>query len=382
MRTAIGSAVFATLALLGGGQAHADVVKIGFPTCLSGAGAVYGKSTSNAVNMAVDELNKAGGVNGHTFAMVIADGKCSPREAALAAEKLVVNDGVNALLGGVASSASLAIKAVAEREKVPMLEGVAGSNALTQKGDKYIFRVVPNMAMYSDFTTDYMCNTLKPKRVAYIFQNTDFGRETVDLSKAALEKCGAQTVGWFPGAPDENNFQTVVTDLKAKKPDVTFIIHWPPPAIAFLRQAKESGLQSIWFNIGSLSGPDFTDKAGGFAEGFTGVNPFEAGSNRAEAKHFTDEYKKRFGMDPDWFAAGYYTGVKVVADAVRRGGPSREAISAALKDTKDLKTALGTISFDDTGQAPSSFTLFQFLGGHRKILRESTMVGPRFIEMK
>lgn len=381
MRRLVGFAILVTLALFGG-PAQADVVKIGFPTCLSGPGAVYGKSTSNAVNMAVDELNKSGGVNGHTFAMVITDGKCSPREAALAAEKLTINDAVNALLGGVASSASLAIKAVAEREKVPMLEGVAGSNALTQKGDAYVYRVVPNMAMYADFATDYLCNTLKPKRVAYIFQNTDFGRETVDLSKAALEKCGAQTVGWFPGAPDENNFQTVVTDLKAKKPDVTFVIHWPPPAIAFLRQAKESGLKSIWFNIGSLSGPDFTDKAGAFAEGFTGINPFEAGSQRPEAKQFTDGYKKRFGIDPDWFAAGYYTSVKVIADAVRRGGPSRAAIAAALKQTKDLKTPLGTISFDETGQAPSSFTLFQYVDGHRKIMRESTMVGPRFIEMK
>lgn len=363
------------------GQASADVVKIGFPTCLSGPGATYGNYTSKAVNMAVDQLNKQGGVNGHTFEMVINDGKCSPREAALAAEKLVINDGVQALLGGVASSASLAIKAVADREKVPMLEGVAGANNLTQKGD-YVYRVVPNMTMYTDFGSDYLCNTIKPKRVAYVFQNTDFGREVADLSKVALEKCGAQTVGWFPGAPDENNFQTIVTDLKSKNPDVVFIVHWPPPAIAFLRQAKETGLKSLWFNIGSLSGPDFTDKAGAFAEGFTGINPFEAGSERSQAKAFTDEFKKRYGTDPDWFAAGYYTCVMVIADAVRRGGPTREGINRALKETKGLQTVLGTVSFDDNGQAPGSFTLFQFSNGKRTIKREATMVGSRFIEMK
>lgn len=374
--------VVATPVVLLSGPSRADVVKIGFPTCLSGAGATYGKSTSNATQMAVDELNKAGGVDGHTFAMVFADGKCSPREATLAAEKLVINDEVNALVGAVASSASLAVKAVAEREHVPMVEGVAGSNALTQKGNSFIFRVVPNMTMYTDFASDYLCKVVKPQRVAFVFQTTDFGRETADLSKAALEKCGAKTVGWFPGAPDEANFQTVITEMKSSNPDVVYLIHFPPPAISFLRQAKEAGLKAVWFNIGSLSGPDFTDKAGAFAEGFTGVNPFEAGSERPEAKRFTEDFKQRFGNVPDWFAAGYYTSVKVIADAVHRGGPSREGIAKALAETKDLKTILGTISFDATGQAPSSFTLFQYSGGERKIRREATMVGGTFVEMK
>jgi branched-chain amino acid transport system substrate-binding protein len=381
MKRMAAAAVLALLAL-SGGRAHADVVKIGFPTCLTGPGAVYGKATSNAVNMAVDELNGSGGVNGHTFEMDITDGKCSPREASLAAEKLAVNDGVNALLGAVASSASLAVKAVAERENVPMLEGVAGSDALTQPGDVYIYRVVPNMHMYTAFGADYLCNVIKPQRVAYVFQNTDFGRETVDLSKAALEKCGAKTVGWFPSAPDENNFQTAITELKASNPDVTFLIHWPPAAIAFLRQAKEAGFKSLWFNVGSLSGPDFTNKAGVFAEGFTGLNPFEATSQRPEAKRFTDDYRKRYGEDPDWFAAGYYTCVKVIADAVRRGGTSRAGIAKALKDTKDVKTVLGPISFDSTGQAPSSFTLFVYQDGRRQIKRESTLVGQNFMELK
>ena len=265
--------------------------------------------------------------------------------------------------------------AVAEREGVPMLEGVAGSDALTQKGDVYIYRVVPNMHMYTKFGSDYLCNVVKPKRVAYVFQNTDFGRETVDLSKAALEKCGAKTVGWFPGAPDETNFQTAITELKASDPEVTFLIHWPPPAIAFLRQAKEAGLKSLWFNIGSLSGPDFTDKAGAFAEGFTGLNPFEATSQRPEAKRFAEDYRKRYGDDPDWFAAGYYTCVYVIADAVRRGGPSRADITKALKETRGLNTVLGPISFDSTGQASSSFTLFTFHNGRREIKSEGTQVG-------
>lgn len=173
-----------------------------------------------------------------------------------------------------------------------------------------------------------------------------------------------------------------MTDLKSKDPDVVFVVHWPPPAIAFLRQAKESGLKSLWFNIGSLSGPDFTDKAGAFAEGFTGINPFEAGSQRPEAKRFTEEFRKRFGNDPDWFAAGYYTCVMVIADAVRRGGPTRAGINKALKETKDLDTVLGRISFDESGQAPSSFTLFQFTNGKRIIKREATMAGGKFVEMK
>ncbi len=349
-------------------------LKIGFPTCLSGVGAAYGESTSKAVRMAADEVNTAGGIKGAKVEVVLADGKCDPREAALAAEKLVISDSVQALLGGIASSPSLAVKAVAERERVPMVEGVAGTNALTQTGNKYVFRVVPNIAMYTEFSVDHLCKVMKPKRVGYVFQNTDFGKEVVELSKQQLEACGAKTVGWFPGRPDETNFSTAITALKAEQPDLVFLIHWPPPAISFLRQAREFGLKSTWFNVGSLSGPDFTEKAGELAEGFTGVNVFEPGSTRPLAQRFTEEFKRRYGHAPDWFAAGNYVAVRLIADAASRGGLTRDGIAKALAETKGFKSLLGEISFDETGQAPSFFTLFRYTGGKRVVVTESERV--------
>jgi len=366
-------AVAATLVFATAGTA-VETLRIGFPTCLSGPGAAYGESTSNAVKMAADEINAAGGVRGARVEVILADGKCDPREAALAAEKLVINDKVHALLGGIASSPSLAVKAVADREKVPMVEGVAGTNALTVDGNKYVFRVVPNMAMYTEFSAGYLCTELKPKRVAYVFQQTDFGTETVEFSKAKLEACGAQTVGWFPGRPDETNFATAITSLKAQQPDLVFLIHWPPAAIAFLRQAREFGLKSTWFNVGSLSGPDFTARAGDLAEGFMGVNVFEPGSARPLAQRFTEEYQRRYGKVPDWFAAGNYVATKLIADAAARGGVSREGIARALAETKRFKSLLGEISFDRTGQAPSFFTLFRYTGGKRVVVTESDRV--------
>lgn len=372
MRTGI--VLSALIGLVAAAPAGAQqVLKIGFPTCLSGPGAAYGESTSKAVRMAADEVNAAGGVKGSKIEIVLADGKCDPREAALAAEKLVINDNVQALLGGVASSASLAVKAVAQRERLPMVEGVAGTNALTQTGNKYIYRLVPNMSMYTDYSVDYLCNVAKPKRVAYVFQNTDFGKEVVELSKQRLEACGAKTVGWFSNRPDETNFSTAITSLKAEQPDLVFLIHWPPPAIAFLRQAREFGLKSTWFNVGSLSGPDFTDKAGDLAEGFMGVNVFEPGSTRPLAQRFTDEFKRRYGHAPDWFAAGNYVAVRLIADAAARGGVSREGIAKGLVDTKGYQSLLGDISFDETGQAPSWFTLFRYTGGKRVVMNESTI---------
>ena len=351
-----------------------QTLTIGFPTCLSGPGAAYGESTSKAVRMAADEINAAGGVKGAKVEVVLSDGKCDPREAALAAEKLVISDNVTALLGGVASSPSLAVKAVAERERVPMVEGVAGTNALTQKGNKYVFRVVPNIAMYTEFSVDHLCKVMKPKKIAYIFQNTDFGKEVVELSKQRLEACGAKTVGWFPGRPDETNFATAITALKAEQPDLVFMIHWPPPAISFLRQAREFGLKSTWFNVGSLSGPDFTEKAGEIADGFMGVNVFEPGSTRPLAQKFTEDFRKRYNHAPDWFAAGNYVAVRLIGDAASRGGVSREGIAKALAETKGFKSLLGDISFDETGQAPSFFTLFRFTGGKRVVVTESDRV--------
>jgi branched-chain amino acid transport system substrate-binding protein len=358
---------------LSGPVAAQQTLKIGFPTCLSGVGAAYGDSTSKAVRMAADEINAKGGVKGAKVEVILADGKCDPREAALAAEKLAINDNVHALLGGVASSPSLAVKAVADREHVPMVEGIAGANGLTQKGDKYVYRVVPNMLMYTDFSVDYLCNVAKPKRVGYVFQNTDFGKEVVELSRKRLEACGAKTVGWFPGRPDETNFATAITAMKAQQPDIVFLIHWPPPAISFLRQAREFGLKSTWFNVGSLSGPDFTQKAGDLAEGFTGVNVFEPGSTRPLAKRFTEDFQKRYGHAPDWFAAGNYVSVQLIADAAARGGISREGIAKALAETKGFPSLLGDISFDETGQAPSWFTLFRYSGGKRQVVKEASL---------
>ncbi|MGH7226519.1 MAG: ABC transporter substrate-binding protein, partial [Gemmataceae bacterium] len=326
--------------------------------------------------------NEAGGINGNTLKMIITDGKCEPREAALAAERLVTEDNVNVLLGGVASSATLAVKAVAVRNKVPMVAGVAGADVLTQKGNKYIFRVVPDISMYTEFGVNYLCNVMKVKRVAFVFQNMALGRETVDLSKPRLEACGATIVGSFPGSAQETNFQTTITDLKAERPDVTFLIRWPSSAIAFLRQAAEAGFHSTWFNIGSLSGPDFTAQAGKFAEGLIGVNVFEPSTNRPLAKRFAEAFVKRYHHQPDWFAAGFYTAVKVIANAIRRGGTTRAGIAEALAKTKNLPTILGPITFDDKGQASSLFTLFQYRNGQRKILRENVLVGQRYLPLK
>lgn len=363
-----------TLVLLATPALAQQVLKVGFPTCLSGPGAVYGESTSKAVKMAADEINAAGGVRGAKVEVILADGKCDPREAALAAEKLVISDKVQALLGGIASSPSLAVKAVAEREKVPMVEGVAGTNALTQKGNRYVFRVVPNLAMYTEFSAAILCEKVKPKKVAYVFQQTDFGTETVEFSKAKLGACGAKTAGWYPGRPDETNFATVITNLKAEQPDLVFLIHWPPAAIAFLRQAREFGFKSTWFNVGSLSGPDFTAKAGELAEGFMGVNVFEPGSDRPLAQKFTEDFKRRYGHVPDWFAAGNYVCLKLIADAAARGGLTSEGIAKALAETKGYKSFLGEISFDETGQAPSFFTLFRYANGKRVVVTESDRV--------
>ncbi len=371
--TRVAIAALASLALATPAVAQ-QTLKIGFPTCLTGVGAAYGESTSRAVKMAADEINAAGGVKGAKVEMVLADGKCDPREAALAAEKLAINDKVQALLGGIASSPSLAVKAVADREHVPMVEGVAGTNALTQKGDTYVFRVVPSIAMYIDFSADYLCKVMKPKRVGYVFQQTDFGKEVVEGSKRRLEACGARTVGWFPGRPDETNFSTAITALKAEQPDLVFLIHWPPPAIAFLRQSREFGLKSTWFNVGSLSGPDFTAKAGDLAEGFMGVNVFEPGSTRPLAQKFTEEFQRRYGHQPDWFAAGNYVAVKLIADAAARGGLTRAGIAKALADTHGFKSLLGDITFDETGQAPSFFTLFRYAGGKRLVVTESEKI--------
>ena len=152
------------------------------------------------------------------------------------------------------------------------------------------------------------------------------------------------------------------------------MIHWPPPAISFLRQAREFGLKSTWFNVGSLSGPDFTEKAGELADGFMGVNVFEPGSTRPLAQRFTEEFRRRHGHAPDWFAAGNYVAVRLIGDAAARGGVTREGIAKALAETKGFKSLLGDIAFDETGQAPSFFTLFRFTGGKRVVVTESDRV--------
>jgi branched-chain amino acid transport system substrate-binding protein len=139
-------------------------------------------------------------------------------------------------------------------------------------------------------------------------------------------------------------------------------------ALPFLRQAQQAGFHSRWANAASLSNPKFLQDAGGLADGFIGITHFEATTAQGDGRAFVDKFQSKYGQMPTHYSAVYYDTIRMIADAIRRGGAEREAILGALKNT-DVAGITGRIKFNDQGQASIGTVIFKWVNGRKEILQ-------------
>ncbi|MHB1653802.1 MAG: ABC transporter substrate-binding protein [Desulfitobacteriaceae bacterium] len=348
----------------GGGQKSVTVGAI-FP--LTGGSAYQGKSFKQATELAQAEINANGGINGMKLEVLFEDDKGTPAEGVNAAQKLITQNKVSAILGDFNSNVTMAVRGVTEREKVVQITPGSTADDITAPGHPYMFRnLMPNNFQGPELAK-YATKKLNLQNVAILAENTDYGRTGAEQYKKTAESLGAKVPAVEYYNQGDKDFYAQLTKIKSLNPQGIFIAGLITEGAQILKQARDLGIKTQWLGLGGFTNDSFAKLSEGAAEGMIHVSYFEPDYKYfPDSKNFVEAYKKKFNENPDMYAANGYEAVYILAEAIKRAGSGdREKIREALSQIKDLPGICGPTTFDKNGQAAKGLVFVKIENGKR-----------------
>ena len=335
--------------------AQDKTIKIGALFPMSGPGSYFGAQDKQGVELALEQLNKAG-VNGYKFVVQYEDSACSPLPATQAAKRLIEQFKPDVIIGEECSDATLAVMPVVEQAKVPLINAGSSSIKVTEPGNPWTFRIMPNEVMQGENIAKNAYERLKARTAVLLHENTNAGIGNADIFERAFTKHGGKILLRIGFGRDLNDFTAIATRVAgAGQADVipTYTLEGQglkiTQALAQAGVTKGGGgktiqLGTIWLPFG------FDKKAGKAADGYIRIVQFDPTEKRPLVQDFVKAFKAKYNEDPTHINAHGYDQVLLVADIVRRGGKDPQSIRDLLADTRGFPGVTGTVQFDKTNQ--------------------------------
>jgi branched-chain amino acid transport system substrate-binding protein len=379
--------LLALAAASGGTALAAPEVKIGSILPLSGASAPQGAQARRAQELAVEEINAAGGIKalgGAQIKLIFADSQTKPQVAVAEAERLLTQEGVAFLMGAYNSGVTLPASEVAERYKKVWFAPVSSDISITRRGFKYIFRMAENSEMRVQAQINYIAELQKKfgtklTRFALVYENNTYGQGNAEAQRRLVKEMGWQVVLDEAFDPKAADVSPVIAKVKAANPDVVILANsYMPSTIQMAKGFKEQKVKPKAFVATSAShtDPDYIANVGDIALGVFDVSGWEPDVNRPYAHETAQKFQARFGIPMNNETAKEYVGLYVVKDVLERAKSlDSEAIRQAFVDSK-ITTGIPqmynkVVHFDKTGTFPdlSSMVMVQFQKVNGKIER-------------
>ncbi|WP_422445011.1 ABC transporter substrate-binding protein [Thermoanaerobacterium sp. DL9XJH110] len=339
-----------------------DVIKIGTIGPLTGNVATYGISTKNGVEIAVDEFNKAGGINGKQIKLISEDTRGDQAEAANAATKLIQQDKVMAIVGGVISSETMTAGPIANDAKVVMISSSSTATGIPDIGD-YIFRNCLSDDVQATQLAEFAAKDLGLKKFAIMYTNNDYG---LSLKNAFEKKAGqlGQVVDIETYNDGESDFRAQLTKIKGFQPDALYIAGYYTEAAKIAQQAQDQGLKVQILGADGFYSPKLIELGGKAVEGAIFTAGFFTDDPSESVQNFVKAYKEKFNSEPDMFAAQAYDAAKILLTAIKNaGGQGGEALQAEMAKTKDFPGITGNTSFAANGDAVKDIIILKVENG-------------------
>ncbi len=318
-------------------------IKLGFVGPLTGDVATLGVNAMKAAQLAVDEVNAAGGINGRTVELVVEDGRCAGDVANTAVNKLINVDNVDGIVGGFCSIETSAFTEVVEQAQVPIISPISSAPALTNAGD-YVFRVYPSDSFQGVFVADFMKDTLAAQKVAILYTNDEWGTGLHAVFKEHFESRGGEVVLVEPFANTSRDLRTQLAKVKEANADALYFVAYTESSIAGINQIKELGLTIPVFGGDAWSDVSIWEKVGAAGEGFLFSEVFVPNNDVFTAKMTAVDSEPTVG------ASQAYDAVKIFAQAMAKVGTDGEKVKDALYDAV-LTDGFSApeVSFDENG---------------------------------
>ncbi len=331
--------------------ADADVVHIASTAPLTGSAAAYGIETMNGVHLAVEEINAAGGINGKQIKLTEYDDQCDPTSAANAANQIIGDKTVVAVVGNVCSSATLAQMPIFGRVGMPVVAATTSSPALSAKGFKNFARIIPNDDIQGAASIDLGTKVLGYKRIAVLYPSDDYGQALLAIAQKAAAASGAEIVAaetYVTGST--NDFSSVLANIAAANPDALFLAgYYADMGAAVSQSVRAFGDKHIPLLANAQTEvPEYVSLAGAPAEGTWVTNVYDINNPSKENRAFVAAYSKKFNAEPGVQAAAGYDNIYVLKQAIEDNKGSTDNLMSVIRATKH-EGAMGTISFDANG---------------------------------
>jgi branched-chain amino acid transport system substrate-binding protein len=325
-----------------------EPIKIGTVLRLS-IGAEHGTPSRRGVEMAVAEVNKAGGINGRPVELIVEDEKDSPAAAVNAVQKLINVDKVVAIVGPMTSGDMMAAGKIANDAKVVDISPTATTPQLSGYGE-YLYRGCSRIDKQAQVLTDYVVKNWKPKTVAIFFSNEPYGKGCAGLFTKFFEKNGIKVVATESFMRGSRDFKAQLTKIMAANPDFLFIPGYTPETAPAAAQARQLGMKQKILGVYGDMDPVYIQLAGPGAEGHVIGGEYDENYDTPKNKAFKKNYEELVKKNNDpyniMFAALHYDATSMLLDGMKKDGPTADGIKKFLDNVKDYDGVTGKLSFN------------------------------------
>ncbi len=361
-------ALLLALAALAGRPAAAAEIRLGFTPPITGASAAEGALQVKAIKLALKQINAAGGVNGKQINLIMEDNQSTNPGALAALQKAVEQDKVLALVGSVKSTQILAMSDAVKGYGVPMMIG--GTNAtLTKQGNPWLFRVRPDDSIAAAAMVKYIKEDTKFTKVGILHDTDAFGTGGADLVEQGAKAAGLSVVKREKYTTKDKDFTAQLLSLKNAGAQIMVIYGTNPEDVAVIqRQYRQLGSPYKYIGSPSSQMKDCLNLAKDASEGIWAVADFVPGQSPVN-KQYAVDYQKEYNELYDTTSAWAYDGLKILVEAIKKGGEDRAKIREALLATQGYKGVLGTFSFTPNGDGLSEVSVVQVEKGEPKLLK-------------
>jgi branched-chain amino acid transport system substrate-binding protein len=371
-RAARGLIAAACLAFLAAGCAKQDdVIRIGEFGSLTGSTATFGISTRRGIDMAVEEVNAAGGIHGRAVRVIVEDDQGKPEEAATVVQKLINQDRVIAVLGEVASSRSLAAAPICQDAKIPMITPASTNPKVTQVGD-YVFRVCFIDPEQGSVMAGFAFRTLGARTAAILTDvKNDYSVGLADFFEERFTQLGGAVVAEESYTEGDIDFKAQLTAIKAKGPEVLFVPGYYTEVGLIGRQAKELGLSARLLGGDGWDSPRLFEIAQGSLEGFYFTNHYSVDDPAPEVQRFVGRYRAKYNETPDAMAVLGYDAANVLFAAMKQvPGLEPAKIRDAIAATKAFPGVTGSITLNAERNAEKPMVVLQIRGTNLAVVEK------------
>ena len=309
----------------------------------------YANMMRNSFEMALEKVNKAGGIKGQPLNLVYANDQGKPKPGEKAIIELVEKKGAVMLVGAYQSSNTIFMARMADKLDRPLLVCTAADDRITQRKWKNVYRLNPPAQGYTNGLEDFFLNKIKPKSMAIVYENSPYGTS------------GAMRMMWFCRGNDidlraiepyhkerlkPDYFKRIVARLKENPPDVIYMVSYLKDGAMLVKNIRDAKIKALLCGgAGGFTSQKFISAAGDSANHLLTATLWTACLKYAGTREYYDQYTEKYGTSPDYHGAEAYSALLVAADALKRADSYSPASIRAALDKTDMMTPFGPVKF-------------------------------------